>query len=381
MTKSQKLKFAERYRATLQRSLRPSLPAGAGRLLACSLGKTGASSGLVGTDLVGIHNQMIEVILSSHLSRAENGGDGVWPFLKGGSFLLEVLKPVEQATVQRLNRLEHQVCEGSAKLTALRHRMRGEVAGHWICKRQLAQSTRHYSQLLAQSRSLQEQSRQLARQILSAQEEERKEISRELHDEVAQILAGINVKLASLNESSAIGGRDLRRRILQTQRLVEQSVRVVHRYARELRPALLDDLGLIPALRSFINDLPRRRGLRIKFTAYAGVEALDNSQRTVLYRVAQEALTNVVRHARARIATVVIRRLRDKVCLEVHDNGRSFPAARILASTKLTRLGLLGMRERVEMIGGVFFVDSARGRGTTVRASIPFVGNPSKKRL
>jgi len=325
--------------------------------------------------LIRTHNHTVKalnVTLPGQLADDRNGNS---PLSKAGVFLLEAMQPIEQTAARHLQRLDGVVREGATKLTATKRQMRREVARHWICKRQLAQGTQHYGQLLAQSRRMQDQSRRLAHQILSAQEEERKEISRELHDEVAQILAGINVKLASLNEASAINGRGLRKRIAQTQRLVEQSVRVVHRYARELRPSLLDDLGLIPALRSYIKDLPGRNGLLIKFTAFAGVEELSNTRRTVLYRVAQEALTNVARHAHARLATVRIRKIHDAVCLEVHDNGRSFRVERILSSNTSTRLGLLGMRERVEMVGGAFAIESAPGKGTTVRAEIPFHGN------
>jgi signal transduction histidine kinase len=253
--------------------------------------------------------------------------------------------------------------------------MRREIARRKIGERQLVQGAQHYSQLLAQSQRMQDQSRRLAHQVLLAQEEERREISRQLHDEVAQILAGINVQLATLDEAAAINRRSLRQRIAQTERLVEQSVQVVHRYARKLRPALLDDLGLIAALRSYMKDLAGRKGLRIRFTAFAGVEALDNTRRTVLYRVAQEALTNVARHAHARLVTVRLHQIPDAVRLEVRDDGKSFPVDRTLASTTKQRLGLLGMRERVEMVGGDFAIESAPGKGTTVRAEIPFRGH------
>jgi signal transduction histidine kinase len=112
--------------------------------------------------------------------------------------------------------------------------------------------------------------------------------------------------------------------------------------------------------------------LRIHFTAYAGVEALDSVRRTVLFRVAQEALTNVVRHAAARQATVRILRISDAVRLEIRDDGKSFSAERLLSAKAGGRLGLVGMRERVEMVGGRFKIESTPGQGTTVTANIPF---------
>jgi signal transduction histidine kinase len=193
-----------------------------------------------------------------------------------------------------------------------------------------------------------------------------------LHDEISQILVGINVQLDALAGVASIDPRNLRKRIARTRRLVGQSIEVVHRFARGLRPSLLDDLGLIPALRSLAKEMSGREGLRIQFSAFPEVEALDPLCRTVLYRVAQEALTNVARHARARRARVQILRLSDTVRLEVRDDGRSFSAERMLSAEHSGHLGLLGMRERVEIVGGRFTVESAPGKGTTVTAEIPF---------
>jgi PAS domain S-box-containing protein len=257
-------------------------------------------------------------------------------------------------------------------LTAANESANREIAHRHTVEKTLRESELAQRGSLAESRKLHAQLRHLTRQILLAQEAERKTISRQLHDEIAQILAGITVQLATLTGADAISPGDLQRRIGRAQRLVGESIDVVHRFARELRPAMLDDLGLIPALRAYIRDLPGRKGLRIQFTAFAGIEALDNTRRTMLYRVAQEALTNVIRHARARLVTVRIRSIAGIVSLVVHDDGKSFPVDRMLASNTHKRLGLLGMRERVELVGGTFSVTSTPGAGTTVRAEIPF---------
>jgi signal transduction histidine kinase len=257
-------------------------------------------------------------------------------------------------------------------LTATTGRLQRETLRRKTGQASLRQGARHYRLLLIQSRGMQEELRRLAHQVLSAQEEERKKISRELHDEIAQTLAGINVQLAALSLEAAASARGLKRRIARTQRQVGRSIEAIHRFARELRPALLDDLGLIPALQSYLKRFTARTGLRIRFTAFAGVEALDNARRTVLYRVAQEALTNVARHAQASLVSVSIRKIPDGIRLEVADDGRSFPVERVLSSRANRRLGLLGMRERVEMVGGRLAIASTPGRGTTVRARIPF---------
>ena len=236
----------------------------------------------------------------------------------------------------------------------------------------LKNSKQHHKLLLEQSRQMQEQLRDLSRQILHNQEEERKEISRELHDEIAQTLAGINIHLASLKIEAAVNTQGLYKKITSTQRLVERSVKIVHRFALELRPTVLDDLGIIPALHSYMKDFTKRTGIHIQFTAFAGVEELNSTKRTVLFRVAQAALTNIAQHSQATQAKVHIKKLSGAVSLEINDNGKSFEVQRVLSTKKNKRLGLIGMRERVEMVGGSFSIESAPGKGTLIRAQIPF---------
>jgi two-component system, NarL family, sensor histidine kinase DegS len=153
--------------------------------------------------------------------------------------------------------------------------------------------------------------------------------------------------------------------------MVEKSVDIVHRFARELRPTVLDDLGLIPALHSFVKGFSKQTRVHVRLTVYAAVEQLDGVKRTILYRVAQEALTNVARHAHANRVDVNIQKLPRAVSLTIKDNGKAFRVDRVLHAKKNKRLGLLGMRERVEMVGGNFTVESVPGHGTTVRAEIP----------
>jgi signal transduction histidine kinase len=229
-----------------------------------------------------------------------------------------------------------------------------------------------YQQLFVQSQVMQRKLRLLARQILSAQEEERKEISRELHDEVVQTLVGINVQLSALSRGASAGMHKLKAKIARTQRLVENSVNEVHRFARELRPAVLDDLGLIPALHAYCKNLAARKKIKVQLTAFAGVEALENARRAVLYRVSQEALTNVIRHAQATHVSVSIAELGDTIRMEIADNGKSFAVEKTLLAKNNKRLGLVGMRERIEMIGGTLCIISIPGEGTTIRAEIPF---------
>jgi two-component system, NarL family, sensor histidine kinase DegS len=152
---------------------------------------------------------------------------------------------------------------------------------------------------------------------------------------------------------------------------VEESVEIVHRFARELRPTVLDGLGLIPALHSFMKDFMRRTGVHVRFTTFAGVEKLSSAQRTVLFRVAQEALTNVARHAQATQVEASIQKLPGAVRMQIKDNGKSFAVEQVLHAKKNKSLGLLGIRERLEMVGGSFDIASAPGEGTTIQVQIP----------
>jgi signal transduction histidine kinase len=256
--------------------------------------------------------------------------------------------------------------------------LKGEIVGRKRVEGALRKSERHYVRLLEQSRHMQEQMRSLSRQLLSAQEEERKKISRELHDEIAQTLSGINVQLATLKREATVNVKGLQKKIAFAQRMVEKSVAIVHRFARELRPPVLDDLGLIPALHSFVKHFANRTGVRVRLTVFAGIKQLDSPRSTVLYRVAQESLINVSRHARATRVDVSIRKLPGAVCMEIKDNGKSFSVQRLLNMKGNNHLGLLGMRERVEMVGGRFSVESVKGRGTTIRAQIPFRNRKSR---
>jgi PAS domain S-box-containing protein len=257
---------------------------------------------------------------------------------------------------------------------AANQELKQEIVRRKGVEKALKKSERYSCRLLAESLQLQKQLQHLSHQVLYAQEEERKRISRELHDDIAQVLTAISFHLAVLRKEAAPNGKDHMRKIARTQRLVEKSVDIVHQFAGQLRPPALDDLGLIPALHSYVKDFAERTGLAVHFTAFtrARTELLDNDQRAVLYRVVQEALINVAKHAQASLVTVNIRKLRGVIRTEVRDNGKSFEVRRVSSSKRNKGLGLLGMRERVEMVGGRFTVESSPGKGTTIRAEVPF---------
>ena len=377
-----KRKFYRTYQARLLAYLKQ--PYGADPHSALGIGQQALSAGLEALDLAKLHEQIL--VTQVLPGRPANECNALMK--QAGAFFTEAVTPLEETDYSareaslHLNKIVGMLSRRTVELASSNLELSQEIIRRKAAEEALKKSERHYSQLLEKSNQLQEQLRRLSRQILSAQEEERKEISRELHDVIAQTLTGINVRLAALKKEATVNTKTLDRNIASTQRLVEKSVNIVHQFARELRPAVLDDLGLIPALHSFIKSFTARTGVRTRLTAFAAVEQLEMARRTVLYRVAQEALTNVARHAKASQAEVNIQKLHDGACMEIKDDGKSFPVDRVLGAKGNKRLGLLGMRERVEMVGGTFCVESAPDHGTTVRVEMPFnhVGNHAPKK-
>jgi signal transduction histidine kinase len=260
-------------------------------------------------------------------------------------------------------------------LAATNQKLELEIAHRREVEISLKQSEQELSQMLKQLRGL-------SRKILLTQEEERKRISRELHDVIAQTLVGINVSLATLAVGSRGDPQALQKNIRRTQRQVEDSVDIVHRFAAELRPVVLDNLGLIPALEVFMKSFMADTGVRVSLQTFAGIEQVDEARRTVLYRIVQEALTNVARHARASRAKVSIQRLEGGgILMEITDDGCGFVVKAGAAVKATKRLGMLGMKERIEMIGGTFTLESTPGGGTTVSVAIPPDKASTKKSL
>ena len=344
--------FSRRYSSALRKQL--ALDPRAGLQPAESLGREALAAGLDRLDLVRIHER---ALIALPAAVPQHQGDAA-------GFLAKALTPIGRA---------HRTARPRAsELTTLRRQVKREIERREAAQQALKQSEQHYRQLLEKSRYIQEHLKRLSHEILSAQEHERKRISRELHDEIGQTLTAVNVKLATLKKEATVNLADLKKKIASTQRLIEKSMNTVHRFARELRPPLLDDLGLIPALHAYMKAFTKRTSIPIHLKTFAAIEQLGSDKRTVLYRVAQEALVNIDKHAEASRVEASIERLRGIVRMEIRDDGKSFDVQRVLHARRIRRLGLLGMRERVEMVGGKFAVESIPGKGTTVRAQIPF---------
>jgi signal transduction histidine kinase len=240
-------------------------------------------------------------------------------------------------------------------------------------QRQLDAARQARLEALAQTqRDLEEKEdlrRELLRHTVIAQEEERARIARELHDETAQFLTALTLNLATLRSALPKGAR-LSELLDRLQSLSQQMSQGISRMVRDLRPAQLDDLGLEPALAYLVDDERRRSGLEISMEVGGSRRRLDPLVETVLFRVAQEALTNVIRHAHADKALLQLEFHPAEAVLRVQDWGVGFDKGEELKPPR--GWGIAGMRERVESVGGELRLESALGRGTLVEAAIPF---------
>ncbi len=362
-----------RYQGTLRTYLKNGLSAD--YKSAHALGTQFLELGLKPLEVAKIHQSVLPNLRSSR--RSPEGNDKLEE--RAELFFDQVIAPVRRATLHR-DPNNSDLRKRTAELAISNRNLQREIKQRKSIEAALQKSEEHYRILLEKSRKQQEQLRYLSHQIIIENEEQRKQISRELHDEIAQILVGINVHLSALKVESAMNSKGLAKKIAITQRLIERSMKVVRRFATQLRPTVLDDLGIIPALKTYVNDFTKRTGIQVQFTAFPEVEELNSTKRTVLFRVAQAALANITQHAEATRVRVTIKKHHRVVCMEIHDNGKSFDVQQALHSKMNEHLGLIGMRERIEMVGGSFSVESKPGSGTSIFAEIPSI-NRQKSRV
>jgi signal transduction histidine kinase len=213
----------------------------------------------------------------------------------------------------------------------------------------------------------------LSARLVQAQENERRAISRELHDEVGQQLSAVLVGLSNLSAAiPASAAGDLEVHVTGIRDLAQNCVRVIRNMALLLRPSMLDDLGLEPALEWQAREVSRNYGIRVNVVADGVSEDLPEDHKTCIYRVVQEALHNCVRHSGASTVRITVKQEPDGVQVLIQDDGRGFRPA-------LERgLGLVGIEERVTHLGGTLRIDSHAGRGTLLAIALPLDGKNQK---
>ncbi|HYR45227.1 MAG TPA: ATP-binding protein [Terriglobia bacterium] len=230
--------------------------------------------------------------------------------------------------------------------------------------RVLVLERRHHAQR-KQIEETQNNLRRLSQRLVQAQELERTALSRELHDEVGQMMTALGMELRNLEMMRDLNRAAFEKRMEEVKRLNADAMRAIRDLAMGLRPSMLDDLGLEAALQWQGREFSRHTGVPAVVQVNSTVDELSDSQRTCIYRVVQEALTNCARHANARNVVVSIRNQNSGIVVVVQDDGIGFnPSLR-------GGLGLLGIQERVQALDGQLHISSAPGRGTTVKVELP----------
>lgn len=218
----------------------------------------------------------------------------------------------------------------------------------------------------AELRRYAEQQQQFAQRLVAAQEAERRAIARELHDEVGQTLTGLKLLL---DTGDALPAEQLREQLAEARRTIGELLGRVRNLSLALHPSMLDDLGLLPALSWLIERYSAQTGVHVSWRAQGVARRFATIIETSVYRIAQEALTNVARHAG--VGSLELRLLADdeQLLLQIDDEGRGFDVAAAMRAHQ--SIGLIGMHERVELLGGTLLIESAPGQGTHLSASIP----------
>jgi PAS domain S-box-containing protein len=247
-------------------------------------------------------------------------------------------------------------------VTALRNR-EGLLVGYSVVTHDVTERRRH-----AEVRA------RLLEQVITAREEEQRRLARELHDETGQSLTSLLVGLRTLEGAPSLAATH--EQVAELRRVTARTLDEVHRLARGLRPAVLDELGLVPAVEQLAMDYAQARGVAVDVSAVGfGPQRLPPVVEATVYRVVQEALTNTAKHAGARTASVVLQRQREVVQAIVADDGCGFDVeATLQAPAAWARLGLHGMRERAALLGGTVTIESTPGEGTTIYVRVPVTG-------
>ncbi len=238
-----------------------------------------------------------------------------------------------------------------------------------ITERKLAQEERQHSV---------EQLRALAARLQSVREEERKRVAREIHDQLGQALTAIKIDLTALIRELPADLKYQSRRTSSVLKLMDETIQSVRRISTELRPGILDDLGLVAAVEWAGEEFEARTGTKCRLDLPEDSIPIDPERATAVFRIFQETLTNVARHADASEIEVRLAKEDGDLTLEVHDNGRGINEDRL---SRGESLGILGMRERALLLGGEFSISGTQGKGTTVRVRMPEPATPNEATL
>jgi PAS domain S-box-containing protein len=242
-----------------------------------------------------------------------------------------------------------------------------QISGYIGTLSDISESKKSESEIL----SMNEQLRLLSERQQNIREEERTHIAREIHDELGQQLTVMKMDVSWLNKKLGANDEIVGKKTLELSKILDETVKTVRRIASELRPSLLDDLGLVAAIEWHLNEFEKRSGIKAELKKVRIEPLLPDAARTGLFRIVQESLTNVARHAKASKVTVSLQQKKELLVLKIEDDGVGFSKEKI--AVKKT-LGILGMKERTSVMGGTYEIVSVPGKGTTVCVTVPFNG-------
>ncbi|MBI4460369.1 MAG: MCP four helix bundle domain-containing protein [Acidobacteria bacterium] len=301
---------------------------------------------------------------------------------QGGRFLREEVIPRRAAILQiteELTKLNRQVLDNqNAEIARMAREFRIRMIVHVVLSTLLGAAvalwTMRYARRL--EARLQEQYQEsvtaksnlerLSAKVVEAQEEERRAISRELHDQIGQALTAIKVNLGMVEQKTTGVSPELRERMRESKQLVEQCMQEIRDLSRLLRPTMLDDLGLVPALEWYVRGFSRRFGIPVSLEIDPNLGRLPEQWETSVYRSVQEALTNTIRHSEATKVFIHLEQTAESLLLTVEDNGQGFEF-----NSPKGGLGLIGMSERARQMGGMLSVESKQQAGTRIRVTLP----------
>lgn len=216
-----------------------------------------------------------------------------------------------------------------------------------------------------------QQTQQMALSIIKAQEEERKRVAREIHDGPAQSMANIVMRAEFCLKLLDMDPEKVRDELIALQNMVRMSLMDVRKIIFDLRPMVLDDLGLAPAIKRYLAEYKEQYGLHVEFLFFGQQRRLDSSVEVALFRIIQETVTNIRKHAQAKNAVVKMEVLRKKVSIHIKDDGIGFDLNTVMAEKELEGYGLVGMRERVQLLKGKMAIKTAPNQGTSISITVP----------
>lgn len=227
-----------------------------------------------------------------------------------------------------------------------------------------------FSEMSEELKRKEEMRAQLLAKVIAAQEEERKRIARELHDETSQALTSLMVGLKFIEGSAGVS--DVREKTIELRALAAQTLDEVHHLAMELRPSLLDDLGLVAAIQRYVKEYSINMNINVDVHV-SGLDdvRLSSEIEIAVYRIIQEALTNIAKYAEAKTVSIVLRHRDSSLVAIIEDDGKGFDVPGVMASSNQRKLGLFGMYERASLFGGKLTIESQLGEGTTIYLEVP----------